>query len=213
MPVDVKICGITTEEALEAAVEYGATHVGLVFFPPSPRFIAPDAAAELTEFLPEDMTKVGLFVDPDDAWLNEVLSHCRVDMIQLHGKESPERVEEIRLDFGLPVMKAISVAGPEDLASAESYKDSADWLLLDAKAPKGAVLPGGNAVSFDWTLLKGWKSPLPWMLAGGLTVDNLAEAVQVSGAKVIDVSSGVEDAPGIKNPARIKAFLDRASEL
>jgi phosphoribosylanthranilate isomerase len=207
MMVEVKICGITDEEAMDAAIEEGADYVGLVFFPPSPRNVAPDRAAELVEFAPGDVTKVGLFVDPDDATLDFVLTKVRLDLLQLHGHETPERVEAIRLEYGLPVMKVLSVSEAADLDAAEPYLAVADRLLFDAKPPKGALLPGGNAVSFDWSILTGRKWGLPWMLAGGLTPANVAEAVRISGAPCVDVSSGVESAPGIKDAEKIRAFI------
>ncbi|KIL99668.1 Phosphoribosylanthranilate isomerase [Paramagnetospirillum magnetotacticum MS-1] len=210
MPVEVKICGITDEEAMDAAIEAEADYVGLVFFAKSPRNVTPDRAAELVEFAPGDVTKVGLFVDPDDATLDAVLTRVRLDLLQLHGNESPERVEAIRLEYGLPVMKVLSVAEPADLDGAEPYLAVADRLLFDAKPPKGALLPGGNAVSFDWSILTGRKWGLPWMLAGGLTPANVAEAVRISGALAVDVSSGVESAPGVKDPDKIRAFIQAA---
>lgn len=210
MPVEVKICGITDEEAMDAAIEGGADYVGLVFFPKSPRNVSPDRAAELVEFTPGDVTKVGLFVDPDDATLDSVLTRVRLDLLQLHGNETPERVEAIRLEYGLPVMKVLSVSVADDLAAAEPYLAVADRLLFDAKPPKGAVLPGGNAVSFDWTILTGRKWGLPWMLAGGLTPANVAEAIRISGASCVDVSSGVESAPGVKDVEKINAFIRAA---
>lgn len=213
MPIDVKICGITNEEAMEAAVSFGAAYVGLVFFPPSPRAVTPERAAELTEFLPEDIEKVGLFVNPDDRLLDAVLTHTRLDIIQLHGTESPERLDAIRLEFGLPVMKAVPISTAADLASAEHFFAAADSLLFDAKPPADATRPGGNAESFDWSLMAGRKWPLPWMLAGGLTPENVAEAVRVTGARAVDVSSGVEDAAGVKNPLKIKAFLEAVAHL
>nr|WP_068431303.1 phosphoribosylanthranilate isomerase [Magnetospirillum sp. XM-1]CUW38386.1 N-(5'-phosphoribosyl)anthranilate isomerase\ len=210
MPVEVKICGITDEEAMDAAIEGGADYVGLVFFPKSPRNVTPDRAAELVEFTPGDVTKVGLFVDPDDSTLDSVLTRVRLDLLQLHGNETPERVEAIRLEYGLPVMKVLSVSVADDLAAAEPYLAVADRLLFDAKPPKGALLPGGNAVSFDWTILTGRKWGLPWMLAGGLTPANVAEAIRVSGAPCVDVSSGVESAPGVKDVEKIQAFIKAA---
>ncbi|BAE52805.1 phosphoribosylanthranilate isomerase [Paramagnetospirillum magneticum] len=210
MPVEVKICGITDEDAMDVAIEEGADYVGLVFFPPSPRNVTPDRAAELVEFAPGDVTKVGLFVDPDDATLDTVLTRVRLDLLQLHGHETPERVEAIRLEYGLPVMKVLSVSDAADLDAAEPYLAVADRLLFDAKPPKGAVLPGGNAVSFDWSILTGRKWGLPWMLAGGLTPANVAEAVRISGAAAVDVSSGVESAPGIKDSDKIRAFIKAA---
>lgn len=210
MAVEVKICGITDEEAMDAAIEAEADYVGLVFFPPSPRNVTPERAAELVEFTPGEVTKVGLFVDPDDAMLDSVLTRVRLDLLQLHGNEPPERIEAIRLEYGLPVMKVLSVAEAADLAAAEPYLAVSDRLLFDAKPPKGAALPGGNAVSFDWSILAGRKWGLPWMLAGGLTPANVAEAVRISGASAVDVSSGVESAPGVKDPAKILAFIKAA---
>lgn len=210
MAVEVKICGITDEEAMDAAIEAEADYVGLVFFPPSPRNVTPERAAELVEFTPGEVTKVGLFVDPDDSMLDSVLTRVRLDLLQLHGSESPERIEAIRLEYGLPVMKVLSVAEAADLAAAEPYLAVSDRLLFDAKPPKGAALPGGNAVSFDWSILSGRKWGLPWMLAGGLTPANVAEAVRIAGAPAVDVSSGVESAPGVKDPAKIQAFIKAA---
>ncbi len=206
--VQVKICGISDEEAMAAAVEGGADYVGLVFFPPSPRFLDFDAAAELSHMLPEDVRVVGLFVDPDEALIERALNHVRLDMIQLHGNEPPERVEALRLEFGHPVMKSVAVSTAADLDAAAAMADVADWLLFDARPPAGATLPGGNAAAFDWTLLKGRKFACPWMLAGGLTPDNVAAAVKASGAKAVDVSSGVESAPGVKDPDKILRFIE-----
>jgi phosphoribosylanthranilate isomerase len=210
MPIQVKICGITDEEAMDAAVEAGADMVGLVFFPPSPRNITPDRAAELTDLLPEELVKVGLFVDADDATLDAALNRVRLDLIQFHGNETPERIEAVRLEYGVPVMKVIPVSCVDDLALAEPFLAAADRLLFDAKPPKGATLPGGNAVAFDWTLLAGRKWELPWMLAGGLTPATVAEAIRISGAQAVDVSSGVERAPGVKDPELIRAFIKAA---
>ena len=210
MPVEVKICGISDDEAMEAAIEAGADYVGLVFYPPSPRAVTPERAAELVEFTPADVTKVGLFVDPDDATLDRVLTHVRLDLLQLHGTETPGRVEAIRLEYGLPVMKVIAVATALDLAAAEPFLAVTDRLLFDAKPPRGATLPGGNAASFDWTILQGRRWGVPWMLAGGLTPANVAEAVRISGATAVDVSSGVETAPGRKDADKIRAFIAAA---
>jgi phosphoribosylanthranilate isomerase len=210
MAVEVKICGISDEEAMDAAIEAGADYVGLVFFPPSPRAVTPERAAELVEFTPGEVTKVGLFVDPDDALLERVLTQVRLDLLQLHGNETPERIEAIRLEYGLPVMKVIPVAESADLAGAEPFLAVADRLLFDAKPPKGAKLPGGNALSFDWTILQDRRWGLPWMLAGGLDAANVAEAIRITGARAVDVSSGVESAPGVKDPARIAAFIKAA---
>lgn len=209
-PVLVKICGLTEDEGLDAAIDAGADFLGLVFFPRSPRFITPADAGELFQYLPEEMKVVGLFVDPSFADIEQVLNSVRLDMIQLHGSESPERIEEIRQEFGHPVMKAIPVSSAADLDAAHDLAEVSDWLLFDAKPPKDADRPGGNALSFDWSLLQGRTWPCPWMLAGGLTPDNVAEAIRMSGALAVDVSSGVESAPGIKNPDLIARFIAAA---
>lgn len=209
-PVLVKICGLTEDEGLDAAIDAGADFLGLVFFPRSPRFITPPDAGELFQYLPEEMKVVGLFVDPSFEDIEQVLNAVRLDMIQLHGHETPERVEEIRLEFGHPVMKALPVATAADLDAAMAYAEVADWLLFDAKPPPDADRPGGNAASFDWTLLAGRSWPCPWMLAGGLTPDTVAEAIRISGATAVDVSSGVERVPGIKDPELIERFIRAA---
>lgn len=209
MSVAVKICGLNDEDTIDAAIEAGADYLGFVFFDKSPRFVSAERAAELTQFI-EGVKKVGLFVDPDDSLLDEVLSHVRLDLLQFHGAETPERLERVRAEFGLPVMKAVAVESAADLEAAAVFAEVCDMLLFDAKPPKGAVLPGGNAVSFDWTILSGFKARLPWMLAGGLAADNVAEAIRVSGAKAVDVSSGVESAPGVKDAAKIAAFIKAA---
>ena len=213
MKVEAKICGISTAEALEAAIRGGARYVGLVFYPRSPRAVTAAQAAELAEAAAGRVTRTGLFVDPDDATLEETLARVPLDLLQLHGKETPARVREIRDRFALPVMKAISVGGPEDLADAGQYIGVADRLLFDAKPPKAMInaLPGGNAVSFDWQLLSGRDWPIPWMLSGGLTPENVADAISATAAPAVDVSSGVEAAPGRKDPARIASFLARAA--
>ncbi|MBU2958623.1 phosphoribosylanthranilate isomerase [Paracoccus sp. 1_MG-2023] len=207
---DVKICGLRDAAQLAAAVEAGARFVGFVFFAKSPRAVTPDEAAALVAEVPVGVARVGLFVDPDDALLQEVLAKAPLDIIQLHGKESPDRVAEVRELTGLPVMKAVGISGAEDLPQLTDYGLVADMLLVDAKAPKDAVLPGGNGLAFDWRLLVGRRWLRPWMLAGGLTPDNVAEAVRLTGAPVVDVSSGVEAAPGIKDPARIRDFIAAA---
>jgi phosphoribosylanthranilate isomerase len=204
-----KICGITDEDAMVAAVEHGASYVGLVFFPPSPRAIEPVEAADLLEGMPEDVTVVGLFVNPTDADLDAALNHVRLDMIQLHGSESPERVEEIRLEYATPVIKALGIAQESDLDHARRYADAADMLLFDAKPPADADRPGGHGLPFAWDILRAWdRDDVPWMLAGGLTPENVGRAIAESGAKIVDVSSGVEREKGRKDPARIKAFLE-----
>lgn len=210
MTVEVKICGLTTPEALRAAVVGGARYVGFVFFPPSPRNIAFEAAAELAAGVPTGVRKVGLVVDAEDALIADLLARVPLDLLQLHGRETPERIFEVRQRFALPVIKAVGIAGPADLARAEACGEAADILLLDAKPPPGASRPGGNALAFDWTLIANRRWLRPWLLAGGLTPENVAEALRVTSAPGVDVSSGVEDAPGRKNPARIRAFLEAA---
>ncbi|HTO83073.1 MAG TPA: phosphoribosylanthranilate isomerase [Methylomirabilota bacterium] len=215
MAVRAKICGINSREALDAAVAGGASFVGFVFYPPSPRALTPAAAGELAAAVPRTVGKLGLFVDDPDERIADVLAKAPLDMLQLHGQETPARVAAIRRHFGLPVMKAVKVAGADDLAAADGYIGVADWLLFDAKPPKEmtGALPGGNALAFDWQLLAGRAWPSPWMLSGGLTPENLGEAVRISGARVVDVSSGVEAAPGQKDPAKIAAFLAEAARL
>jgi phosphoribosylanthranilate isomerase len=215
MPVRAKICGINSREALDAAVTGGASFVGFVFYPPSPRALAPAAAGELAAAVPRTVGRIGLFVDDADERIAEVLAKAPLDMLQLHGQETPARVAAIRRHFGLPVMKAVKVAGADDLAAADGYVGVADWLLFDAKPPKEmtGALPGGNALAFDWQLLAGRSWPSPWMLSGGLTPETLGEAVRISGARVVDVSSGVEAAPGQKDPVKIAAFLAEAAKL
>jgi phosphoribosylanthranilate isomerase len=206
--IRVKICGLTTPEQVEAAAAAGAAYVGFVFFPKSPRAVTPAQAAELALVTPAGVAKVALVVNASDAELDEITETVPLDMLQLHGSETPERVAEIRARYGLPVMKAIGIANEDDLAAIDLYSDVADQLLIDAKPPKNADLPGGNGLSFDWRLVKRKYWRRPWMLAGGLTPENAAEAVRMTGARQLDVSSGVEDAPGEKNPERIQAFVN-----
>ncbi|WGR63612.1 phosphoribosylanthranilate isomerase (plasmid) [Paracoccus ferrooxidans] len=211
MAVSVKICGLTEAAGLAAAVEAGARYVGFVFFPKSPRHVTPEAAAELAAQVPLGVAKVGLFVDPDDAALEAVLARVPLDLIQLHGAETPARVAEVKARSGLPVMKAVGIADPQDLDQLWDYGLVADMLLIDAKPPKDAPLPGGNGLAFDWRLLAGRQILKPWLLAGGLTPENVAEAIRLTRAPGIDVSSGVESAPGIKDPQRIRSFIARAT--
>lgn len=215
MTLRAKICGLGTADAVAGAVAGGAAFVGFVFYPRSPRAVTPAQAAALAPLVPESVGKVGLFVDDDDARFAEVLATAKLDLLQLHGAETPARVAEIRARTGLPVMKAIGVAGPGDIDAAQAYLDVADWLMFDARPPKemAGALPGGNALRFDWTLIAGRKWKLPWMLAGGLDAANLAEAARISGAAYVDVSSGVEDAPGRKSLGRIAEFLETARRV
>lgn len=212
MTVRVKICGLRRPEDVAAAASAGAVYGGFVFFPKSPRNVSIETARALALEAPVGLAKVALLVDADDALLDAVTGHVPLDMLQLHGKETPERVSDIRARTGLPVMKAVGVSGPDDLAAIDVYAQVADQLLVDAKAPRGADLPGGNGLSFDWRLLAGRKYwTCPWMLAGGLTAGNVAEAVRLTGAQQVDVSSGVETAPGVKDPDLIEAFVAAAT--
>lgn len=210
MAVSVKICGLTESAGLAAAVKAGARYVGFVFFSKSPRNVSPELAAELAAQVPIGIAKVGLFVNPDDAHLGAVLAKVPLDLIQLHGAETPARVAEVKALTGLPVIKAVGLAEPADLDALWDYGLVADMLLIDAKPPRGAVLPGGNGLAFDWRLLAGRQILKPWLLAGGLTPDNVAEALRLTRAPGVDVSSGVESAPGIKDPDRIRALIARA---
>jgi phosphoribosylanthranilate isomerase len=215
MSVQAKICGLSSAEALDAAIRGGARFVGFVFYPASPRHLTPERAAALVARVPEGVTRVGLLVDPTDAQLAGVLERVPLDLLQLHGSENPRRVAEIKARFGTPVMKAISIAGPEDPEAAIPYLDVADWLLFDAKPPRGdpKALPGGNGLAFDWQLLGGRSWSKPWMLSGGLTAKNVAEAVVTTHARAVDVSSGVESRPGIKDLAKVTEFLSRVGQL
>ncbi len=215
MAIEAKICGVNSLAAVEAAVKGGADLIGLNFYPPSPRAVTPEEAAQLASRVPPGVRRVGVFVDPDDDQLAATLAKAPLDLVQLHGHEAPRRVAEIRARFARPVMKVIPVAKKEDLETADAYLGLVDRLMFDAKPPKSlkAALPGGNAHAFDWQVLAGRQWPRPWLLAGGLTAENLAEAVRTSGARGVDVSSGVEDAPGRKSPAKIAAFLAAAKAL
>lgn len=213
MAVKVKICGLSTAETVAAAVEAGAEMIGFVFYPRSPRAVLPAQAKRLVAAVPGTVKTVGLFVDPEPAALEAVLREVPLDVVQLHGEESPGFVAGLRQRLGLPVMKAIRIGSFEDVARAEPYVDAADRLLFDARPKPESGLPGGNGLAFDWTLLAGRNWPLPWMLSGGLSPGNLAEAVRITGASALDVSSGVETSPGIKDPALIRAFVKAARAL
>jgi phosphoribosylanthranilate isomerase len=192
---------------VRACADAGANYMGLVFFEKSPRNITIPAARELALAAPLGLAKVALVVNPSDAELDAITGTVPLDMLQLHGRETPERVTEVKARYGLPVMKAVGIADGDDLPKLESYFGVADQILVDAKPPKGGELPGGNGLSFDWRLIAGRRWPCPWMLAGGLTPENVAEAVKMTGAKQVDVSSGVEDAPGQKNAELIQKFV------
>ncbi|HEV2185889.1 MAG TPA: phosphoribosylanthranilate isomerase [Stellaceae bacterium] len=213
MSVAAKICGLSSEEAIEAAVEGGAAYVGFVFYPPSPRSVTPARAGALCAAVSAGVQRVGMFVDAADAVIEATLAAAALDILQFHGSETPERVAEVKRRFGRRVMKAVAIAGPDDLAVAARYEDAADLLLFDAKPPPGATRPGGNGLVFDWRLIAGRDWRLPWLLSGGLTAELLPEAVRISGAKAVDVSSGVERKPGDKDLAKIRAFLEVARGL
>ncbi len=206
--IRVKICGLRDATNIEAAADAGAAYIGFVFFPKSPRNIAIADAARFAADVPIGVAKVALLVDPDDALLDAITEAVPLEMLQLHGQESPERVAEIKRRYGLPVMKAVGVAGADDLARLDIYGKVADQLLVDTKAPKDGDRPGGNGLTFDWSLIAGRRWPVPWMLAGGLTANNVGEAIAVTGARQLDLSSAVESAPGVKDPALIEAFMN-----
>ena len=210
MSLLVKICGLKTPETVDAALDAGADMLGFVFFGKSPRNLSPDVAASLGARVQGRALKVALSVDADDATLDAIIAALAPDLLQLHGKESPARTAGIAARTGLPVMKAIGVESRADLAAAHDYAPCCARLLFDAKPPKGAVLPGGNGAAFDWEILRGFHPGRPWMLSGGLTPANVAEALRVTGAPGVDVSSGVETSPGVKDASLIRAFVAAA---
>jgi phosphoribosylanthranilate isomerase len=212
MATKVKICGLKTEAALEAALAGGADYVGLVFFPPSPRNVTPAAAKMLAAKARGRAKIVALMVDPDDALIDTVLAAADPDLLQLHGEETPQRVREIHDRWGKPVMKAIKVETSEDARTADDYRGAADLVLFDARAPEDSTRPGGNGAPFDWRVLLGIEHRMPYVLSGGLTPDNVAEAIRITGAAIVDVSSGVESRPGEKNPDLIRRFLRAAKD-
>lgn len=213
MSVKVKICGLTTPETLDAALKGGASHVGFVFFAKSPRNLTVEKAAALAARVEGRAKIVGLFVDPDADQIDRVRAQVRLDVVQLHGEERPETVARIAMTSGLDVWKALPVRAERDLNEVQNYRDAAALILYDAKSPAGSDLPGGNGLRFDWELLRGHRHPLPWALSGGLDARNIAEAVRVTDAPLLDVSSGVESSPGIKDMDKIAAFLKAASNL
>jgi len=206
----IKICGLSDARHVDAAVVAGATYLGFVFFAKSPRNVSIDQARALTINLPAGITKVALTVNADNATLDEIVNAVPLDLLQLHGNETPARVAEVKARYGLPVIKAIGISDRADLTVIDSYAQVADQLLIDAKPPKNAQLPGGNGLAFDWRLISGRRWNLRWMLAGGLTPDNVAQAVRLTGAAQVDVSSGVESAAGVKDSELIARFIDAA---
>ena len=203
----VKICGLTQPSDVHAVAQAGAVYCGFVFFPKSPRNVSFEQAAAMAVEAPIGLAKVALTVNADDAFLDALTAAVPLDMLQLHGNETPERVQEVKSRYGLPVMKAVGVADADDLPALDVYMKVADQILVDAKTPKNADLPGGNGLTFDWRLIAGRRWAVPWMLAGGLTPTNVAEAIAMTGARQIDLSSGVESAPGVKDAALIRSFM------
>lgn len=212
MPVRAKICGLSTEAGIDAAIAGGASHVGFVFFPPSPRNVGFERSAALAARVPERVERVGVLVDPDDATVDAAIAGGRLAVLQLH-KTAPDRAAALKRRTGLEIWAAVAVKTRADLTAAASYRGAADRILYDAKTPDGATLPGGMGIRFDWQLLAGFAHPLPWALSGGLDADNVADAVRITGARLVDVSSGVESAPGVKDVARIATFLKVVSAL
>ncbi len=208
--IRVKICGLSNSADIETATRAGASYIGFTFFPKSPRNISVQDAARLAGLVPVGICKVALTVSADNAQLDQLIDAVPLDMLQLHGAESPERVAEIKDRYGLPVMKAVGVADEGDLAALDEYLRVADQILIDAKPPKDAVLPGGNGLTFDWRLISGRRWAVPWMLAGGLNAGNVGEAIALTGARQVDVSSGVESAPGVKDAGLILDFVSAA---
>lgn len=208
MPATTKICGLSTIDTLDAAVAKGASHVGFVFFPPSPRHVSFEQAAGLTARVPDQVRRVGVFVDPDDALVGDAVRAARLDAIQLH-RTAPARIAALRRP-GVETWAAVAVKARADLDAARGFVGAADRILYDAKTPEGAALPGGMGLRFDWALLDGFAHPLPWALSGGLDAGNVAEAIRRTGATLVDVSSGVERAPGVKDVDKIAAFLQAA---
>lgn len=206
----MKICGLRTPAHVSAVARAGAAYAGFVFFPKSPRNVTLPEARLAAMAAPPGLAKVALTVDADDAALDAIVAAVPLDMLQLQGRESPDRVAEVRARYGLPVIKAIGLADEGDLSAIFAFSSVADQLLIDAKPPGGADLPGGNGLAFDWRLLAGRRWLRPWMLAGGLTAENVAEAVRLTGARQVDVSSGVESGPGVKDPGKIAAFVAAA---
>ncbi|TVP93774.1 MAG: phosphoribosylanthranilate isomerase [Roseinatronobacter sp.] len=208
--VHVKICGVTNSAAIDSAVSAGAHYLGFNFYPPSPRYLTPERASALMRDVPAGVAKVALVVDAQDDELEALLDAVPADVLQLHGHESPERVAEVRARFGLPVIKVVGIADADDLADMDKYLAVSDQILVDTKPPKNARLPGGNGLAFDWRLLQGRRWPCPWLLAGGLTPENVGAAIRLTGARQVDVSSGVESAPGVKDAERMAAFIQAA---
>lgn len=212
--IETKICGLKAPEPIRAAIDHGARYIGFVFYERSPRNVGAELAGQLARMAGTAVRTVGLFVEPRDDELDDIVPRVPLNMLQLHGEEVPGRVAEIRARYSIPVMKAVRVASAQDIENALIYQEVADWLLFDARPPENvAALPGGNGLTFDWSLLAGRRFERPWMLSGGLDAANVAEAVRITGAQAVDVSSGVEDRPGHKTPDKIEAFLQAVAEI
>lgn len=205
--IDVKICGLGKAEAIQAAARGGATHAGIVFFDPSPRNVSPREAMALAKNIPPELKRVGVFANPEDSLLERAILAAKLDIVQFHGDEKPERLRTIKSRHNVNVWKAIPVATTSDLEAAKRYEDVADLILFDARQPKASRLPGGMGIAFDWKLLQKYRHRTPWGLSGGLRSDNVGEAIAITGASLVDVSSGVESEPGVKDPAKVAAFL------
>jgi phosphoribosylanthranilate isomerase len=212
MTIQAKICGLTSKEAVESAVKNGAEYIGFVFYHKSPRNVTAKQAAALSAGLPKNIKTVGVFVDVTDDELKKIFKVFKPDYLQCHGKESHQRISELKEKFGIPIIKAIAVRASDDIAKGKTYSDVTDMLLFDAKVPS-SPLPGGNGLAFDWTLLKAREFNVPWFLSGGLNIENVTEAVKISGAKIVDVSSSIESEPGKKDPDLIKAFLKKVKNI
>ena len=208
--IRVKICGLRTRAQIDAARTAGADFIGLNFFAKSPRSVSIADAAALAAGAPTGLAKVALVVNPDNDMLDRLTQEVAIDILQLHGGETVDRVRDIKSRYGLPTMKVVGVADAKDLPNLDDHMRVADMILVDAKPPADAVLPGGNGLTFDWRLIAGRRWPVPWMLAGGLTPDNVAEAIRMTGATQVDVASGVESAPGVKDPAKMAQFVAAA---
>ena len=216
MTVSAKICGISTLETAEAVIGGGAAYIGFIHFARSPRHLNLNAMAELMQAIRNGgrtLPLVSVVVDPDDETLAVLRDTVRPDLIQLHGKETPERTAAIKTATGIGLIKALSVSEAADIAAATAYEPHVDYLMFDARTPKDAAMPGGLGIRFDWTLMTGYRGHTPWFLAGGITADNVAEAVALSGARLVDISSGVESAPGVKDPGLISSFLQAVKSL
>lgn len=207
MPLEIKICGLSTPDTVAAALDSGASHIGFIFFPKSPRNVLPELAGQLRQAARGRAKAVAVTVDATDEQLDAIVGAMKPDMLQLHGKETPERVAEVRARYSLPVIKALSVSSADDLLAIQNFRGVADKMLLDAKAPKGSELPGGNGVTFDWTLLNGLDADVDYMLSGGLNAGNVGAALKIANPPGLDISSGVESAPGVKDVALIRAFF------